>query len=44
MGYPSARYRAFHVSVPSDMKKVADCYVGIAKAFRKKDQTRAENL
>ena len=44
MGYPSARYRAFHVSVPGYMEKVADCYVGIAKAFRKKDQSLAENL
>jgi hypothetical protein len=44
MGYPSARYRACHVSVPGYMEKVADCYVGIANAFRKKAQTRAETF
>ena len=44
MGYPCARYRAFHVSVPGYMDKVASCYEGICKAFRKKDELLAEQL
>jgi DNA-binding GntR family transcriptional regulator len=44
MGYPSARYRAFHVSVPGYMENVAACYDGIVQAFRHKDQARAEKL
>jgi DNA-binding GntR family transcriptional regulator len=44
MGYPCARYRAFHVSVPGYMEKVAYCYEGICKAFRKKDESAAERL
>ncbi|MGH7830706.1 MAG: GntR family transcriptional regulator [Candidatus Binatia bacterium] len=42
MGYPCARYRAFHVSVPGYMAQVVNCYEGICEAFRKRDETEAE--
>ena len=44
MGYPCARYRAFHVSVPGYMGDVVRCYKGICEAFRKKDEAQAERL
>lgn len=44
MGYPSARYRAFHVTVPGYMKEVARCYSEIYEAFCKKDDAKAERL
>jgi len=44
MGYPSARYRAFHVSVPGYMEEVAKCYGEISQAFRSRDDRKAEML
>jgi len=44
MGYPCARYRAFHVSVPGYMDQVVKCYDGICAAFRRRDETEAERL
>jgi DNA-binding GntR family transcriptional regulator len=44
MGYPCARYRSFHVSVPSYMSQVAEAYRGICMAFRSKDEATAEHL
>jgi DNA-binding GntR family transcriptional regulator len=42
MAYPSARYRAFHVSVPGYMEEVARCYEGVYEAFSKGDEVAAE--
>ena len=44
MAYPSARYRAFHVSVPGYMDEITRCYEGIYEAFSKGDDTAAEQL
>jgi DNA-binding GntR family transcriptional regulator len=44
MAYPSARYRAFHVSVPGYMEEVARCYEGIYQAFSKGDEVDAERF
>ncbi|MGH7769685.1 MAG: GntR family transcriptional regulator [Candidatus Binatia bacterium] len=44
MAYPSARYRAFHVSVPGYMDEITRCYEGIYDAFSKRDDTAAEQL
>jgi DNA-binding GntR family transcriptional regulator len=44
MAYPSARYRAFHVSVPGYMDEITGCYEGIYEAFSKRDDTAAEQL
>ncbi len=44
MGYPCARYRVFHVSVPGYMDEVARCYEGICEAFRSRDDEEAERL
>jgi DNA-binding GntR family transcriptional regulator len=44
MAYPSARYRAFHVSVPGYMDQITRCYEGIYDAFSKRDDTAAEQL
>jgi DNA-binding GntR family transcriptional regulator len=44
MAYPSARYRAFHVSVPGYMEEIARCYEGICEAFAKRDDAAAEKL
>ncbi len=44
MGFPCARYRSFHVSVPGYMGHVAEAYRGICMAFRSKDEATAEQL
>jgi len=44
MAYPSARYRAFHVSVPGYMDEITQCYEGIYEAFAKCDDAAAEQL
>jgi DNA-binding GntR family transcriptional regulator len=44
MGYPCIRYRAFHVSVPGYMNEISRRYEGICKAFRDKDDAKAEKL
>jgi len=44
MAYPSARYRAFHVSVPGYMDEITRCYEGIYEAFSNRDDAAAEQL
>jgi DNA-binding GntR family transcriptional regulator len=44
MAYPSARYRAFHVSVPGYMEEVVRCYEGVRDAFSRGDDLAAERF